>query len=328
MMLEDKYQALISALDFTGMKLHDPDGGLKDGWSGWARLDATQDDCHAALVALLPDVDEVIISGLLSDETRPRIEEIDSDTISGGLMMILRAANYNPGKNPHDMAAIRIWADGKRFVTIQRQSILTLEDVQKKIERPTVPLMKTGMLLAAICNRLLERLEPALRELDDSIAQLEDRLFEQTDHSIAEQLSGYRRQALVFRRHIAPQLEVLGRLRTLPLSWIEEQDRLFFADAHDHFLRFVEGLDTVRDRCQILREELNIEMANLLNQRMYILSIVSIIFLPLGVLTGLLGVNLAGIPFSENPYAFYSFSGILLIMVALVLFLLKKRKWF
>lgn len=328
MMLEDKYQALLSALDFSGVKLQAPDAGMDKEWSGWARLDATRPDCREALVALLPDVDEVIIGALLTDETRPRIEEIDSNDISGGIMMILRAANYNPGKNPHDMAAIRIWADGKRFVTIQRQTILTLEDVQRKIERPTVPVMKTGMLLAAICNRLLERLEPALRELDESIAHLEDRLFEAADHNISEQLSTYRRQALVFRRHIAPQLEVLGRLRTLQLHWIEEQDRLFFADAHDHFQRFLEGLDTVRDRCQIMREELNIEMGNVLNQRMYILSIVSIIFLPLGFLTGLLGVNLTGIPFAENPHAFEVFSGILLFMVAVVLVLLKRRKWF
>ncbi len=328
MKLEDKYLALISALDFNGKKLNAPEKGLDDEWSGWVRLDATKADCREALVALLPDVDEVIIGGLLTDETRPRIEEIDSNSLSGGLMMILRAANYNPGKNPHDMAAIRIWADGKRFVTIQRQSILTLEDVQKKIERPTVPVMKTGMLLAAICNRLLERLEPALRELDDSIAQLEDKVFHDADHALSEQLSGYRRQAMVFKRHIAPQLEVLGRLRTLPLPWIEEQDRFFFADAHDHFLRFVEGLDAVRDRCQIMREELNVEMGNILNQRMYTLSIVSVIFLPLGVLTGLLGVNLAGIPFAENPDAFNVFGGLLIAVVVLVLALLKKRKWF
>lgn len=328
MKLEDKYLALISALDFNGKKLNAPEKGLNDEWSGWARLDASKADCREALVALLPDVDEVIIGGLLTDETRPRIEEIDSNSLSGGLMMILRAANYNPGKDPHDMAAIRIWADGKRFVTIQRQAILTLEDVQKKIERPTVPVMKTGMLLAAICNRLLERLEPALRELDDSIAHLEDEVFGEAGHALSEQLSGYRRQAMVFKRHIAPQLEVLGRLRTMPLPWIEDQDRLYFADAHDHFLRFVEGLDAVRDRCQIMREELNVEMGNVLNQRMYTLSIVSIIFLPLGVLTGLLGVNLAGIPFAENPSAFNVFGGLLVAVVVTVLALLKKRRWF
>ena len=60
---------------------------------------------------------------------------------------------------------------------------------------------------------------------------------------------------------------------------------------------------------------------------MYILSIISVIFLPISFLTGLLGINIAGIPGAENPMAFGLFCGILLIIVSIQLIILKKLRW-
>jgi zinc transporter len=60
---------------------------------------------------------------------------------------------------------------------------------------------------------------------------------------------------------------------------------------------------------------------------MYLLSIISAIFLPLGFFTGLLGVNVGGIPGTENPNAFYIFSGFLVVVVILQFIYFRKKKW-
>ncbi len=61
---------------------------------------------------------------------------------------------------------------------------------------------------------------------------------------------------------------------------------------------------------------------------MYVLSVIAAIFLPLGFLTGLLGINVGGIPGADNPEAFWLFGAGLFCLVLIEVFIFKKLKWF
>ncbi|HBF99444.1 MAG TPA: zinc transporter ZntB, partial [Alphaproteobacteria bacterium] len=91
--------------------------------------------------------------------------------------------------------------------------------------------------------------------------------------------------------------------------------------------RFVEDLDAVRERSQIIQDELTTALSDKLNRNLYLLSIVAAIFLPLGFLTGLLGINVGGIPGTESPYAFGIFSAILVLIVGLQVVIFRKLHW-
>ena len=64
-----------------------------------------------------------------------------------------------------------------------------------------------------------------------------------------------------------------------------------------------------------------------MNKKMYVLSIISAIFLPLTFLTGLLGINIGGIPGAQNDNAFYIFSIILVMVTSVQFYIFKKKKW-
>jgi zinc transporter len=89
----------------------------------------------------------------------------------------------------------------------------------------------------------------------------------------------------------------------------------------------MEDLDAVRERAAVSQEELLSRLSEQLNQRMYVLSIVAAVFLPLGFLTGLLGINVGGIPGADNAQAFWIFSGLLLIAVVIQLLVFRWKKW-
>ncbi len=92
-------------------------------------------------------------------------------------------------------------------------------------------------------------------------------------------------------------------------------------------IRHLEDLEAVRDRAVVTQEELVNRLSDQLNKRMYVLSIIAAIFLPLGFFTGLLGINVGGIPGAENPWAFTIFLGLLLLIVFVQLWIFKKKKW-
>jgi zinc transporter len=93
-------------------------------------------------------------------------------------------------------------------------------------------------------------------------------------------------------------------------------------------IRHLEDLDAIRERVAVTQEELQSRLAEQQNVRMYVLSIVAAIFLPLGFLTGLLGINVGGIPGADNPLAFGMFMGFLVLLLAAQLIYFRVKKWF
>ena len=84
----------------------------------------------------------------------------------------------------------------------------------------------------------------------------------------------------------------------------------------------------MRERAQIVKDELSNALSNEMNRNLYQLSLITAIFLPLGFLTGLLGINVGGIPGAEVPTAFWIFCGLLSLIVGLQLAMFQRLRWF
>ena len=108
---------------------------------------------------------------------------------------------------------------------------------------------------------------------------------------------------------------------------LAEMDRLRLREAADATTRYVEDLDVVRERAAMVHEELVSRLSEQMDGRMYVLSIVAALFLPLGFLTGLLGVNVGGIPGAESPWGFAIVCSAMLGLVGVQVWLLRRRHW-
>ena len=84
----------------------------------------------------------------------------------------------------------------------------------------------------------------------------------------------------------------------------------------------------MRERAQIVKDELSNALSDEMNRNLYQLSLITAIFLPLGFLTGLLGINVGGIPGAETPTAFWIFCGLLSLLVGMQLAMFRRLRWF
>jgi zinc transporter len=109
---------------------------------------------------------------------------------------------------------------------------------------------------------------------------------------------------------------------------LSDRDRLSLREEYDHLTRMVEDLDAARERASVIHESLASRLAEMTNQRMYILSIVAASFLPLALVTGLLGVNVGGMPGAENPYGFREVNLLLLAVGGAIWAVFRWRGWF
>jgi zinc transporter len=261
------------------------------------------------------------MESLLDQGTRPR--NIVSDE---GLLLILRGVNCNPGEDPEDMVAIRMLFAEHRIITVRYRRVMAIQDVHKAINDNKGP-RSAGEFLVMVAERIADRMGDIVADLDDSVDELEDTVLTAETHALRSNLAGLRRKAISLRRYIAPQRDVLFRLIQERVSFLSDIDRAHLRELSERTARFVEDIDSARDRASITQEELNNKLSEQMNRAMYTLSIVAAIFLPLGLLTGLLGINVGGIPGAEYKWAFALVVVLLAAIAVGLLIWFRKIKW-
>jgi zinc transporter len=296
-----------------------------DSWSaGDGVLWVDCDQNHKAAKTWLTDhsqIDKNLLAIVLAGETRPR-SLVEPD----GLAIIMRGINMNPGAVPDDMVAIRVVIEKSRIVTSHRRTVLSIRDVRDGLLAGTGP-KTVGDFLIGLTGFLAVRIEAAVENIEEMLEKLDEDIEEGDIGAIRSELGVVRRQAAAIRRHLAPQRDALERLARSTTSIMTDKDLIAVRDEGDHVTRYIEDLDLARENALVTQEDLMNRVAQEQNSRMYLLSVVAAVFLPLTFVTGLLGMNVAGLPGTVSPYSF-TVSTIVMIGLGfgLVLFF-KWRKW-
>jgi len=288
----------------------------------WIHLDAGHDGAENWLKEYMPELDSLTLNALLEVETRPRAS-IDGDNA----LVIFRGVNLNENAEAEDMISIRMWMTERTIISTRLRKLKAVQDMRDKLEKGSGP-KSSGDFLTMLSTRLFERMDPVITELDEETDQIEEAILDNPDITKRRAIIDMRRKTIELRRYIAPQKDVLAALRLSELSFINDKNRRQLQENQDRIMRYVEELDSVRERAQIIKDELVNALSDIMNKNMYVLSVIAAIFLPLGFLTGLLGINVGGIPGADDPNAFWIFIGMLTALVAMQIALFKKLKWF
>jgi zinc transporter len=266
-------------------------------------------------------LDPVIAGALLAEEVRPRELRIED-----ALLVVLRGVNLNPGADPEDMVGIRIWLEPTRIVTVRHRRLMAISDLREAIavdRGPTSP----GQFLVMLSARLIERMGPVLDDLIDEVDRLEDTVVTAHSADLRGALGSLRRQAIALRRYLAPQREVMVRLALEQTSWLVAQDKAYLREIGDRTTRFVEDLDAARERAGVVQDELNNRISDQMNRTMYLLTVVAAVLLPPSLLTGLLGVNVGGMPGVDHPMSFAIVVALIVAIAVVEVAVLRRLKW-
>lgn len=288
----------------------------------WVHLSARSAQARRWLEndAQLPD--ETLIDALMAEDTRPRMQ-----TREDGVLLILRGVNLNENAEPEDMVSIRIWIENRRFISVQLRNLRGVEDMRGRLESGVGP-NDVGDLVTTFIEGSIVRLSPVMGDLADGIDELEDRILQMDLSGIREQIVSTRRKAIIFNRFLAPQKDIVQRLTEASISWLDKDNVLRLQEAQNDITRFVEDLQALRERSHSVQDEVANILTERLNRNTYVFSLIAAIFLPLSFLTGLLGINVPGIPGADDPEAFLVFCGILLAVVVTQVAVFKRLRWF
>ena len=263
----------------------------------------------------------LVVEALLAENTRPRCAPMDN-----GVMLFLRGVNLNPGSLPDDMVSIRLWVEATRIISVRLRRLLSVDDLQQSLDNGRGP-ADAGEFVVQLGERLVSRMAGVIADADDEVDSLQEQSLSAHSSALRSELIRLRGEIISLRRYLAPQRDALARMAQLKLPWLGETQTLHLREEADRVTRYVEDLDAARDRAALTQEELNNRLSEQMNGRMYVLSVVAALFLPLGFLTGLLGINVGGIPLSDDPRGFFDVVLVLLLITGALVWLFRRKRW-
>ena len=286
----------------------------------WLQFDLNSPET-AKTIKKIEGLDEVLVDALLKEETRPRVSIANEE-----MLVILRGVNFTEGADPEDMVSARLLITKNRIISCQRRNLMSFDDIIGLIEQGEAP-KSTAHFLVLLCERVVFHMSGLMEDIEDRSVEMEELVIDNEGHDYKHEIHNLRLQIIQLKRFLIPQRDAFLKLQNEKTSWISVKQQQRFREITDQLIRYLEMLDASRDMATVSQETLYHRQNDQLNKRMYVLSIVTVLFLPLGFFTGLLGVNLAGIPKAESPLAFPVFAGLLLLVVGFQFWLLKRNKW-
>ena len=233
----------------------------------------------------------------------------------------------NPGADPEDMVSLRMWIEANRLITVRQRKLLSIQDINADLLVGKGP-ENISDLVIAIIARVTDRISGYVEGIEDQLVQLEVAVQPVNMSCSRSQISTLRSEIASVRRYLGPQRDALDTLYTYAINSMPEKCAYQLREQMDRMTRYLEDLDLVRERTSVLQEEvMNISMAQQ-NTRMYVLSIVSLIFLPMTFVTGVFGMNVGGLPGLEDPTAFVIVVATMLFISIAVIAVLKVKRWF
>ncbi|MBB4172972.1 zinc transporter [Sulfitobacter noctilucicola] len=252
---------------------------------------------------------------LLQAETRPRC-----DTYNDGLMLNLRGINMNKDAVADEMISLRLWVADDVLITVRRRKVFAVDAIRAACEAGNAP-KDPATFLEWLVDGLTTRVENHI----DTIEQLTDFYetdLEDTDTLPPRDLPVTRRSIIRLRRYLEPQRHALAKLAAINLPIMPEPNAMQLREIANRSTIAVEELDELRDRLTSIQGEHDNHVAQRQARHSYVLSVAAALFLPLSFITGLFGVNLAGMIGADHPHAFailcLSMLGLSVAMVAIL----------
>lgn len=246
-----------------------------------------------------PELPRLARESLLGSDRRMRLE-----VIGDGLMGIVGDVQHDFDGNLSTIGMLRFYVDDHHLVTLRHEPLSAVDNLRRAVAtgslRPEAPID----LLIQLLNELSRTLGVVLAELTEGIDEIEDNLLAHKVLAEAGELARIRRDLAQLRRHLVPQRQALAGIVNLMPAWFTPGNANGVRQAVERLAATGSDLEQLQERAVLLQTELTGRLAEMTNHNLYILSILTAIFLPLTLISGIFGMNVGGLPWVQDGYGF------------------------
>jgi magnesium transporter len=306
------------------LERHRPD------WSvvRWINVDGLTNMGVIQSLARKYELHPLAVEDLLQLGHRPKVDPFPADgNHKARLFVIMKMVQLRGDHVKTEQ--ISMFIGHNTVLTFQEDHGDVWDDIRERISKPGSRLRRNdaGFLIYALIDAIIDHCFPILEFYGDQIEDLEDRILEQPTDQTVHDIHRLKRELLLLRRAVWPMRELIYKLQQESHECFSETAQTYFRDVYDHIVQIIDVIEAYRESAMSLTETYMNVVSNRMNQIMKVLTIIGTIFIPLTFLAGVYGMNFKFMPELETHWAYPLFWVFCVVLVAVMLFWFRKRKW-
>ncbi len=257
----------------------------------------------------------------LHEKSRSTRVELDDDM----LVAIVNDVHYNFAFEPSDISTLWLAVTPRLMVSARVQPLRSIDRLREAVKQGSV-VRSTVELLVHLMHDQGDVLVDIVRSVTARVDGLEDRLLAGRLGKQRADLGALRRLLVRLQRLLAPEPSALFRLLQKPPGWIREADLQDLRQSTEEFSLALRDMAALEERIKLLHEEIAGRVAEENNRSLFVLTVVTVLALPINIVAGLMGMNVGGVPLAHNPHGFWMVVGIIATFGVVALWLAFRGK--
>jgi len=288
----------------------------------WLNIDGLDNVTLMENMAKVFKIENNILSDVMNPSGRPKVQEFDN-----GIFATIKMLQYNEDDLTVENLSLIIF--NNTLISFQEQPGLVFEPIRDRIRKHKNKIRTSGpdYLAFALLDVVVDNYIYVIGLLGDKIEALEDNMSSDPKKELLENINSLKSELNFLRRHIKPAREMILNLTKMDSEFIHDENRIHFRELQDNVNEASDLSDSYRE---ILYDQLNIyhsSMSTKLNDIMRVLTVFSVIFIPLTFIVGVYGTNFENLPEVHWKHGYFLMWGVMVLTTATMLWFFRRKKW-
>src|ERR1035437_9845931 len=291
----------------------------------WLNIDGLDNIDLMENLAHIYKIDNNILSDVMNPSARPKMQEFDN-----GIFVTIKMVQSNEEDDLLTVENLSIIIADNILISFQEQPGIVFEPIRERIRRHKNKIRTSGSdyLAFALLDVVVDNYIYNIGLLGEKIESLEEDMTNDPKKELLDDINAFKRELNFFRKNIKPAKEMILNLTKLDSEFIHDENTVHFRELQDNINEASELTDSYRE---ILYDQLSIyhsSMSTKLNEIMRVLTIISVIFIPITFIVGVYGTNFVNVPELHWNYGYYIMWAIMVSTTLGMLWFFKRKKWF
>lgn len=317
----DLTEKLLSADELAAFKLSDY---TSTGKKLWLNIHGVHD---AALIQQVGDIfnlHPLVLEDILNTEQRPKIDEFDDY-----LFLETRSFKYDKSNLTMDSEQVSFILGHDYLLTFQERSTGIFEPVRARMRASRANIRELGVdyLAYALLDSVVDRYFNVLEEVGDASEALEEVLLSRPSNTELQNIHHLKQMSVELRRAVWPLREVINNLIRNENNFFKQSTMPYLRDIYDHTVNFIESLESIRDSLSGMMDIYMASMSNRVNLELRALTVVTMLFMPATLISGIFGMNFESMPWLKQADGFWWAIGLMISIASIMIMIFWRRQW-
>lgn len=267
----------------------------------------------------------LLLEDVANTNQRPKLEEYNAY-----LFLSLKMLLYNEIDQSIDNEQVSLVLGKNYVISFQEKTGDVFGNIRERIESSKGQIRNKGAdyLFYSLIDSIIDNYFTVIENVGNNLEDLEEQIFNDPSQDSLEKIQKNKNLLLTLRRSIYPLRESISRLiRDDENEFIDQKTIKYFNDVYDHTVHIIDILESYKDIVTGLKDSYMSSLSFKMNQIMQVLTIIATIFIPLTFIAGIYGMNFDNLPELHWPYGYLYFWMVTIVLVILLVFYFKRKKW-